>query len=263
VKEHGRGFQNMYGTYSWWWFHAELRPSEVDPRFNFFFDKKYTVIKKDTATIFEWEVQKRIAFLKSGFRKTLFVFGPLPRKLWPCLFLLRCPIFAGRSRFAALSRLRTGITRTKKILTYFSYRYSESWVRGESVGAGPRKVSICKLGATDRFIKKKQIFTDFRVAPPSTKYRPAVNSILMPPCFHIAHLKRYVPNISGVPQKLTWRNRFGLQLPPKWHDLNRVPPKKWIFRPFSVENNSFRPNGPLSPYTCYTYSESLACWPSN
>ena len=89
------------------------------------------------------------------------------------------------------------------------------------------------------------------------------NAILMPPCFHIAHLKRYVPNISGVPQKLTWRNRFGLQLPPKWHDLNRVPPKKWIFRPFFVENNFFRPNGPLSPYTCYTYSESLACWPSN
>ena len=85
----------------------------------------------------------------------------------------------------------------------------------------------------------------------------------MPPCFHIAHLKRYVPNFSGVSQKLTWRDRFGLQLPPKWHDLNRVPPKQGIFRPFLVENQFSRLNGPLSPYTCYTYSESLACWPSN
>ena len=80
----------------------------------------------DTATIFEGELPKRIAFLKSGFRKTLFVLGPLLRKLWPCLSLLRCPIFAGRSRFAALSRLRTGITRTRKFFTYLSYRYSES-----------------------------------------------------------------------------------------------------------------------------------------
>merc|ERR1712116_82799 len=58
-------------------------------------------------------------------------------------------------------------------------------------------------------------------------------------------------------------DRFGLPLPPKGHDLNRVPPKQVIFRPFLVENQFSRPNGPLSPYTCYTYSESLACWPSN
>ena len=82
----------------------------------------------------------------------------------------------------------------------------------------------------------------------------------MPPCFHIAHLKRYVPNFSGVPQKLTWRNRFGLQLPPKWHDRNNVRPKQAIFRPFLVENQFSRPNGPLSPYTCYTYSESWLSW---
>ena len=136
------------------------------PLFQFFFYKKYTVIKKDTATIFEGEVPKRIAFLKSGFRKTLFVLGPLTRKLWPCLFFVTVPIFAGRSRFAALSRLRTGITRTRKFFTYLSYRYSESWVRGESVGAGPRKVSICKFGATDRFIKKHRFSMISVSAPP-------------------------------------------------------------------------------------------------
>ena len=165
MKEHGRGFQNMYGTYSFWWFHAELRPSEVGPRFSFFFDKKYTVTKKDSATIFVGMVRKRIASFETHFFRTLFVVGPLTRKLWPCLFFVTVPIFAGRSRFAALSRLRTGITRTKKFLTYLSYRYSESWVRGESVGAGPRKVSICKFGATDRFIKKHR-FSLISASPP-------------------------------------------------------------------------------------------------
>merc|ERR1712242_307109 len=85
----------------------------------FFYYKKYTVTKKDTATIFEGEVRKRIASFETHFFRTLFVFGALLRKLWPCLFSLRFPIFAGRSRFAALSRLRTGITRTKKFLHTF------------------------------------------------------------------------------------------------------------------------------------------------
>ena len=119
MKEHGRGFQNMYGTYSFWRFHTELRPSEVDPRFKFFFYKKYTVTKNPTATIFEWEVPQRIASFETHFFRTLFVCGALTRKLWPWLFSLRFPIFAGRSRFAALSRLRTGITRTKKFLHTF------------------------------------------------------------------------------------------------------------------------------------------------
>ena len=135
------------------------------PSFQFFFYKKYTVTKKDTATIFVGMVRKRIASFETHFFRTLFDFGPFRRKLWPWLFSLRFPIFAGRSRFAALSRLRTGITRTRKFFTYLSYRYSESWVRGESVGAGPRKVSICKFGATDRFIKKHR-FSLISASPP-------------------------------------------------------------------------------------------------
>ena len=123
----------MYGTYSFWRFHTELRPSEVDPRFNFFFYKKYTVTKNPTATIFEWEVPQRIASFETHFFRTLFVVGPLTRKLWPWDFLLRFPIFAGRSRFAALSRLRTGITRTKKI--YFLFNI-------EIVGKSPANTNI-------------------------------------------------------------------------------------------------------------------------
>ena len=45
--------------------------------------------------------------------------------------------------------------------------------------------------------------------------RPAEDSILMPPTFPIASLNRYTPNFSGVPQKLTWCQQFGLQIFPK------------------------------------------------
>ena len=40
----------------------------------------------------------------------------------------------------------------------------------------------------------------------------------MPPTFHIARLNRYTPNFSGVSQKLTWCQQFGLQIFPKWGD---------------------------------------------
>ena len=44
--------------------------------------------------------------------------------------------------------------------------------------------------------------------------RPAAHSILIPPTFPIASLNRYTPNFSGVPQKLTWCQQFGLQIFP-------------------------------------------------
>ena len=139
----------MYGTYSWWWFHAELRPSEVDPCFNFFFYKKYTVIKKDTATIFEWEVPKRIAFLKSGFRKTLFVLGPLLRKLWPCLFSLRCT--SCKKKNWNEGQLRRAVTRHEIIKNYMSHTYSESPGRALSHGATQFMSYICKKISKSRF----------------------------------------------------------------------------------------------------------------
>ena len=46
-------------------------------------------------------------------------------------------------------------------------------------------------------------------------FRPAADSILMPPTFPIASLNRYTPNFSGVTQKLTWCQQFGLQIFPK------------------------------------------------
>jgi len=54
----------------------------------------------------------------------------------------------------------------------------------------------------------------------------------MLPTFHIARLNRYTPKFSGVPQKLTWCQQFGLQVLPKWGDANIWPLKKAVFRCF-------------------------------
>ena len=86
--------------------------------------------------------------------------------------------------------------------------------------------------------------------------RPAADSILMPPTFHIARLNRYTPNFSGVPQKLTWCQQFGLQIFPKWGDADICPLEMAVFRCFFGRNKFSRPNGRLSPIACLTYLES-------
>ena len=42
----------------------------------------------------------------------------------------------------------------------------------------------------------------------------------MPPTFPIARLNRYTPNFSGVTQKLTLGQQFGLHIFPKWGDAD-------------------------------------------
>ena len=86
--------------------------------------------------------------------------------------------------------------------------------------------------------------------------RPAADSILMPPTFHRARLNCYTPNFSGVPQKLTWCQQFGLQIFPKWGDAEKPPQKDAVFRCFFGRNKFSRPNGRLSPIACLTYLES-------
>ena len=86
--------------------------------------------------------------------------------------------------------------------------------------------------------------------------RPAADSILMPATFPIARLNRYTPKFSGVPQKLTWCQQFGLQVLPKWGDANIWPLKKAVFRCFFGQNKFSRLNGRLSPIACHTYLES-------
>ena len=67
----------------------------------------------------------------------------------------------------------------------------------------------------------------------------------MPPTFPIASLNRYTPNFSGVPQKLTWCQQFGLQIFPKWGDADIWPQKNAVFRCFFGLNKFSRPNGPV------------------
>ena len=64
-------------------------------------------------------------------------------------------------------------------------------------------------------LQKISLFHEFSCRFDKKNRRPAADSILMPPTFPIARLNRYTPNFSGVPQKLTWCQQFGLQIFPK------------------------------------------------
>ena len=69
-------------------------------------------------------------------------------------------------------------------------------------------------------LQKISLFHEFSCPLGKKNRQPAADSILMPPTFHIARLNRYTPNFSGVPQKLTWCQQFGLQIFPKWGDVD-------------------------------------------
>ena len=105
-------------------------------------------------------------------------------------------------------------------------------------------------------LQKSSIFHWFLLPPPKKKYRARVPTILMPQTFPIASLNRYTPNFSGVPQKLTWCQQFGLQIFPKWGDADICPLEMAVFRCFFGQNKFSRPNGRLSPIACLTYLES-------
>ena len=122
-------------------------------------------------------------------------------------------------------------------------------------GNWPEKFSCWKFSGTERFTKKS-IFHWFLLPPPKKKYRARVPTILMPQTFPIASLNRYTPNFSGVGQKLTWCQQFGLQIFPKWGDADICPLEMAVFRCFFGRNKFSRPNGRLSPIACHTYLES-------
>ena len=105
-------------------------------------------------------------------------------------------------------------------------------------------------------LQKSSIFHWFLLPPPKKKYRARVPTILMPQTFPIASLNRYTPNFSGVGQKLTWCQQFGLQIFPKWGDADICPLEMAVFRCFFGRNKFSRPNGRLSPIACHTYLES-------
>ena len=105
-------------------------------------------------------------------------------------------------------------------------------------------------------LRKFSVFHEFSFHVGKKNRRPATDSILMPPTFHIARLNRYTPNFSGVPQKLTWCQQFGLQIFPKWGDADICRLEMAVFRCFFLLNKFSPPNGRLSPIACHTYLES-------
>ena len=75
--------------------------------------------------------------------------------------------------------------------------------------------------------KKVLFFSDFLIQTPK-KVLGSCTHILMPPTFPIASLNRFTPEYSGVPQKLTWCQQFGLQVRPKWGNADFWPLKKVV-----------------------------------
>ena len=71
-----------------------------------------------------------------------------------------------------------------------------------------------RFRAGGRRVKKNQFFTNLYVRK-RFFCRPSADPILMPLTFPIASLNHYTPNFSGVTQKLTWCQQFGLQIFPK------------------------------------------------
>ena len=71
---------------------------------------------------------------------------------------------------------------------------------------------VVESGVQWSVIQKNTDFHQFLCHPGKIIRRLAAVTILRPPTFHIAHLKRYVHKFSGVPPKSTCCERFGLQL---------------------------------------------------
>ena len=123
--------------------------------------------------------------------------------------------FAGNSRSTGISQLRAGKTGQKFVVPTFHIHFlNPECVRIPWVLA-PKKIFPLKIFGYRAIYKKFPFFTNFHVALVKKNCRPAADSILMPPTFHIARLNRYTPNFSGVGQKLTWCQQFGLQIFPK------------------------------------------------
>ena len=135
----------------------------------------------------------------------------LKSRLRPANFLQHLPIFAGNSRFTGISQLRAGKTRSKRPRSHclstghFLPICEHHWTHPDislPFRAGGRRLKI-------------SVFHEFACRFGKKIRRPAADSILMPPTFPIARLNHYTPNFSGLPQKLTWCQQFGLQIFPK------------------------------------------------
>ena len=124
-------------------------------------------------------------------RKSKCVYDKVPDVVesWPNNFSFHCPNFAGDSPSSGISQLWEGKTMSKKFLPSFHI---------DILKAEPRKIFMLKIFG-DRAIYEKIHFSRISIAT-CIFCRPAADSILMPPTFHIASLNRYTPKYPGVAQ---------------------------------------------------------------
>ena len=136
----------------------------------------------------------------------------LKSKLRPAKFSLHHPSFAGNSRSTDIPQLQAGKTLSKRARSHFSF--VPLCITAFSPFMAHHNISL-RFRAGGQRVKNFSFFHEF--ACPHANYfcQAAADSILMPPTFPIASLNRYTPNFSGVPQKLTWCQQFGLQIFPK------------------------------------------------
>ena len=144
--------------------------------------------------------------------------------MWPYLRLQHLPIFAGNSHFTGISQLRAGKTRSKRPRSHcLSTVHLLPYMWASFCSLDPSRY-LSSFSSWRPKNKKNPFFTNFHFLLVKN-CRPAADSILMPPTFPIACLNRYTPNFSGLPQKLTWCQQFGLP------DLSKVrgsPTSSWI-----------------------------------
>ena len=164
----------------------------------------------------------------------LFNFRPLGWKSAECLWFVETAYFLLHDPFWAYSLTLSGYNFEKEGQSPKPNKFSESWVRKDSVGTCPEKFSHRKFSGTEQFTKKIPFFTDFSCRL-KKKYRALAPTILMSQTFPIASLNCYTPNFSGVPQKLTWCQQFGLQILPKLGDVHICPQKNAVLGVFLYE----------------------------
>ena len=176
----------------------------------------------------------------------------LRSKLWPANFLEHLPIFAGNSRSTGISQLRAGKTRSKRPRSHWlSTVHLLPYMWASFYPLDPSRY-LSSFSSWRPKSKKFPFFHEFPFRFGKKIRWAAADSILTPLTFPIASLNRYNPKFSGIPQKLTWCQQFGLQIFPKWGDAHILPQKNAVFRCFFGRNKFSRPNGRLSPIACHT-----------
>ena len=149
-------------------------------------------------------------------------------KLWPKGFLEHRPIFAGNSRSTGISQLRAGKTLSKRPRSHFlstGHLLPYMWVSFQPLDPSRYLSSFLSWRQKSKNI---QFFTNFQcqLQKKSLAYCFGLN-------FNTTDLpNRYTPKYSGVPEKLTWFQQFGLKIFPKEGDADFLPQKNaffWVF----------------------------------